>query len=190
MTPEYASPEQIRGMGVTTASDVYSLGVVLYQLLTGRRPHSFKTRLVYEIARIICDEDPLKPSIAVSRPTDPLDHADLDRNGLLTEEEDRPSSARRDKLGHRLAGDMDAIVMRAMRKEPDARYSSVDQFADDLGRYLHGMPVRARKGTWRYRASKFIRRNRTGVAALTAVFLALAAGGVTGTWFARHNPRV
>ena len=184
MTPEYASPEQIRGMGVTTASDVYSLGVILYQLLTGRRPHSFKTRLVYEIARIICDEDPLKPSIAVSRTTDSPDHSESNRHTVLSEKEARLSRTRREKLGHRLAGDMDAIVMRAMRKEPDSRYSSVDQFADDLGRYLHGMPVRARKGTWRYRASKFIRRNRTGVAALAAVFVVLVACVVTSTWFA------
>ncbi|MCH8147900.1 MAG: tetratricopeptide repeat protein [Planctomycetes bacterium] len=189
MTPEYASPEQIRGMGVTTASDVYSLGVILYQLLTGRRPHSFKTRLVYEIARIICDEDPLKPSLAVSQATSSYDHSESNRHGVPSEKEDRPSKARRDKLGHRLAGDMDAIVMRAMRKEPDSRYSSVDQFADDLGRYLQGMPVRARKGTWRYRASKFIRRNRTGVAALSAVFVVLVACVVTSTWFAIQAKR-
>jgi|GEM_PF-262904 len=184
MTPEYASPEQIRGASITTASDVYSLGVVLYQLLTGRQPHSFKTRLVYEIARIVCDEDPLKPSIAASQTDDAPHQRDLHRRTAPVQDRALTTRKTRNKIGPRLAGDMDAIVMRAMRKEPGSRYSSADQFADDLGRYLQGLPVRARKGTWRYRASKFVRRNRTGVVGLAAVFVALVAGGATSTWFA------
>ena len=190
MTPEYASPEQICGARVTTASDVYSLGVVLYQLLTGRRPHNFKTQLVYEVARIICDEDPPMPSIAVLQATHSRDHSGSNLQAAHAHGQARPTRTRRNKLGHRLAGDMDAIVMRAIRKEPGSRYLSVDQLADDLGRFLQGLPVRARKGTWRYRASKFVRRNRTGVGAVTAVFFALVAGGVASTWFAfqaRHE---
>jgi len=183
MTPEYASPEQVRGAVVSTASDVYSLGVVLYQLLTGRRPYSFKTQVVYEVARIICDKDPLKPSVAVSQTAAVAAPPEAEASGHGTRRGLRSPVTRQSKSSRLLAGDVDAIVMRAMRKEPGSRYSSVDQFADDLVRYRQGMPVRARKGTWRYRTSKFIRRNRAGVAAIVAVFAVLVASGVSSAWF-------
>src|SRR5262245_49579064 len=162
MTPEYASPEQARGLPITAATDIYSLGVVLYELLTNSRPHQFKTYSPAEIERAICDTDPAKPSEAVSLRTD------------------APT-----RLSRRLAGDLDNIVMMAMRKEPERRYQSVEQFSEDIRRHLEGMPVIARADTLRYRAGKFIRRHRLAVAALAVVLLSLLGGIVATTRAAR-----
>jgi tetratricopeptide (TPR) repeat protein len=148
LTPDYASPEQVRGDAVTIASDVYSLGAVLYELLTGVRPHRITKFSPQAIERAICDEDTLRPSLI------PIDKT----------------------LSKKLAGDLDNIVLRAMEKEPERRYASAAQFADDLRRYLDNEPVHARPLTLHYRAVKFFRRNRVTVAAAFAVFLALALG--------------
>ena len=144
MTPDYASPEQARGLAVATTTDVYSLGVVLYELLTGQRPYEFKTYSPAEIERTICETETEEPSKVVSRMTG------------------APA-----KLARQLAGDLDNIVLMAMRKEPERRYQSVEQFSEDIRRYLAGLPVAARKDTFGYRAGKFVRRHKAGVAILT-----------------------
>ncbi|MCH7701593.1 MAG: serine/threonine protein kinase [Planctomycetes bacterium] len=164
MTPEYASPEQIRGEPITTATDVYSLGVVLYELLTGCRPYSIKSRIPHEIERAICEEEPAKPStVAITSGAGP------------------PKTT----PGRPLAADLDSIVLKAMRKEPDRRYASIEQFSEDIRRHLVGLPVIARKDTFSYRAAKFIRRNKVPVTAAGVVLLSLIAGMVATSWQSR-----
>jgi serine/threonine-protein kinase len=156
MTPQYASPEQVRGETITTASDVYSLGVLLYELLTGRRPYRLTSTAAAEVERAICYEEPEKPSAAAGR-----------------------------SLRRRLRGDLDNIVLMAMRKEPPRRYRSVEQFAEDIRRHLNGLPVIARPDTAGYRAAKFVARHKAGVAAAALIFLTLAAGIVATLWQAK-----
>ena len=148
MTPEYASPEQIRGETVPTVSDIYSLGVILYQLLTGRYPYTRKSPLSWEMERIICDEDPPKPSVALAGPS--------------------PRTRSR-----QLQGDLDNIVLKAISKEPARRYSSAEALSEDLRRYLDGKTVTAHPPTFSYRALKFFRRHRTAVLAMGLVLLSL-----------------
>jgi serine/threonine-protein kinase len=164
MTPEYASPEQVRGEGVTTTTDIYSLGVVLYELLTGQRPYRIKSRRPDEVARAISEEEPQRPSTAVTKQNQP--------SVILN-----PRSLR---------GDLDNIVLMAMRKEPSRRYASVAQFSEDIRRHVEGLPVIARKDTVGYRSAKFIRRYRVGVAAAMLVALAIVAGLIAALWEARQ----
>jgi non-specific serine/threonine protein kinase/serine/threonine-protein kinase len=159
MTPEYASPEQVKGDKIMTTSDVYSLGVLLYELLTGRRPYRLKTRSADEIARAISEQEPERPSTAATK----VDHP---QSSILN-----PRSLR---------GDLDNIVLMAMRKEPARRYSSVGQFSEDIRRHLEGLPVIARKDTLRYRSEKFIRRHKVGAAAVALIALSLI-GGIIAT---------
>jgi eukaryotic-like serine/threonine-protein kinase len=142
MTPEYASPEQVRGDPVTTAADVYSLGVVLYGLLTGRRPYRANSKSSRDIIQAVLETEPEKPSAA----------------------------------NRRLSGDLDNIVLKALRKEPERRYASVEQFSDDIRKHLEGMPVSARPDTLAYRGSKFVRRHKWAVIAASLAVLALLAG--------------
>ena len=173
LTPEYAAPEQIRGEAVTTATDVYGLGVLLYELLTGQRPCHTTGRSRYEVEQAVCKTEPTRPSVAVTRP--------VVETGAATHGEPSPEAvgrARRlrvDQLQRTLRGDLDAICLKALRKEPEARYASVEALADDLRRYATGLPVQARRGSVGYRARKFVRRHRWGVAA-AAVFVLLLAG--------------
>ena len=178
LTPGYASPEQIKGEPITTASDVYSLGVVLYELLSGHSPYRVPTRTPHELSRAVCEVDTEKPSVVV-RQTE---------NGGMRDLPQRTTPARvsavRDgspeKLGRRLSGDLDNIVLMALRKEPQRRYASVEQLAEDVRRHLENLPVSARKDTVGYRASKFILRHRTGIAAALVVALTILVGlGVT-----------
>ncbi|HTS37880.1 MAG TPA: protein kinase [Candidatus Solibacter sp.] len=169
LTPEYASPEQVRGEPITTASDVYSLGVVLYQLLAGRSPYPPKTKTPHEFARAICESEPDRPSVAVLKPPQAAE----------SEEAKLPDAARA-KLRRRLAGDLDDIVMMALRKEPQRRYASVEQFTEDIRRHLDGLPVIARRDSWRYRAGKFAIRHKLAATASALVLLAIA-GGVAAT---------
>ena len=143
MTPDYVSPEQVRGEPVSTATDVYGLGAVLYELLTNTRPHELHTYDPVEIARVVCETDVRPPSVVGNR---------------------------------RLRGDLDNIVLKAMQKEPSRRYASVTAFADDIHRYLDGLPVAARPDTVIYRTTKFVRRHRIGVAATVAVVASLGIG--------------
>jgi tetratricopeptide (TPR) repeat protein len=168
MTPESASPEQIRGQPVTTASDVYSLGVVLYELLTGQSPYGSATPQSNDFARVIGETQPKKPSTVVK-----------DRESKI---ENRESAGSRFTT-HRsrsLRGDLDNIVLNALRKEPERRYQSVEQFSEDIRRHLEERPVHARKDTISYRAAKFARRNKAGLAAAALVFFILV-GGIVAT---------
>ena len=174
MTPEYASPEQIRGEPITTASDVYSLGVVLYQLLTGRSPYPGETRSPHELARAVCETDPGRPSTAVLRPQAVRTGDRVEQ--VAPEEVSRPREGSPATLHRRLAGDLDNIVLMALRKEPERRYASVEQFGEDIRRHLEALPVAATKGSWSYRAGKFVARHKVSVAATAVVLLALAAG--------------
>lgn len=170
MTPEYASPEQVRGVSVTTATDVYSLGVVLYELLSGRPPYRLKSRMPQEIARVICDQDPERPSAAIA--TLNMLESKNGSNGTVR----NISAANESRLRGRLKGDLDNIVLKAMRKEPERRYASVQQFADDIHRHLAGLPVSARPDTFGYRLGKFVRRQKVAVSAAALIVLTLVLG--------------
>lgn len=172
LTPEYASPEQILGRPVTTASDVYALGVVLYELLTGLRPYSVPgSASQLELERTICISDPDRPSAALKRAAGVNNH----EPSISTVAASRGLSV--DKLTRKLTGDLDSIVLRALRKEPQHRYASVEQLAADIRRHLSREPVHARQGNWTYYSSRFIRRHAFGVSAgaAFAVFLATFA---------------
>jgi serine/threonine protein kinase len=173
MTPEYASPEQFRGGPFTTATDVYSLGVVLYRLLTGQWPYRTTTHSPQEIAKAISEQEPEKPSTAIGRTGD----------GLAGRGE------RLDKLRARLKGDLDNILLKALRKEPERRYASAEQFSDDIHRYLTGLPVLARKDSVRYRTGKFVHRHKAGVAATAGVLALLVAAVIVSSWMAVRASR-
>lgn len=144
LTPAYASPEQIRNEPITTASDIYSLGVVLYELLTDERPFHFEGKSLDEIIKTVAENEPLLPSS--------------------------------NKLNRQLKGDLDNIVLMALRKEPERRYRSVEQFAEDIQRHLDGLPVLARKDSFHYRAGKFIMRHRIAAAAAVIILLTVITG--------------
>lgn len=153
-TPNYASPEQILGEPITTATDVYSLGVLLYLLLAEVPPYSMQNFTTGEFLRLICTEEPPPPTIA----------------------------AQRAGTGARLDADLDAIVLKALRKEPQRRYLSVEQFAGDLAAYTSGQPVSARRGNYRYRTQKFVRRNRLPLAIASLLAATLILGAIAVFW--------
>ncbi|HYY43245.1 MAG TPA: protein kinase, partial [Pyrinomonadaceae bacterium] len=186
MTPEYASPEQSRGEPVTTASDIYSLGVLLYELLTGHRPYRFQSRRPDEMARVICEQEPERPSTAISRLEEVPGAGNSPTQMITPESVGRTRKEQPEQLRRRLAGDLDNIVLLALRKEPPRRYASVEQFSEDIRRYLNGLPVSARKATFAYRSTKFIKRHKVGVASALLVLLALVSGLATTIWQARR----
>jgi hypothetical protein len=163
-TPEYAAPEQVRGEPVTTAVDVHALGLLLYELLTGRRPYRLARSTPAAYERAILDQEPARPSQAV-----------LQAGGGS----DAPVSRR---LHRALRGDLDAIVLKALRKDPAHRYASVAELAADLEHHLAGRPVAARRGGWRYRAGRFVRRHALAAGLAAAAVLALAAGLTAALW--------
>ncbi|NOT02798.1 MAG: serine/threonine protein kinase [Phycisphaerales bacterium] len=180
MTPRYASPEQITGGAITTATDVYSLGVVLYELLTGHRPYGLDTVTDRDLAAVICERNPIEPSLVVTRTETILDAEGAARRSITPDDVSRCRAGHPDKLRRELAGDLDNIVLKALRKEPERRYASVEQFSDDIDRYLTGLPVSARKDTFTYRTAKFIRRNKLGVTATATIVIAFVLG-IVGT---------
>ncbi len=159
LTPEYASPEQLTGQPIGVASDIYSMGVMLYELLTGQRPYQISALSPAEAERVLLGTIPADPSLAVARGRDALPA------GL-----DDP-----DQLKSRLRGDIDRIVMTAMRREPNERFVSLPAFREDIERHLAGQPVRARGASRLYRLSKFVGRHRVGVAATALAFVLLSA---------------
>ncbi len=186
MTPKYASPEQVRGGRVTPSSDIFSLGVVLYELLTGRSPYDFTSLWPEDIAKVIGQSEPERPSTAVTN-FDELVPTEKGRTKTM----DEVCSARKidaEGLRRTLRGDLDNIVLMALRNDPERRYRTVDEFSDDIGRYLDGEPVLARQDSVAYRASKFVSRNlvnnwRTATAAIVAsVLLISAVLGIAAFW--------
>ncbi len=194
LTPEYASPEQVEGGTITTASDVYALGVVLYEVLTGTRPYYFGLRTHEELRRVVCEIVPPAPSEAVTMSVARLRGTGSTPVAPLGVPASGPSTApsatvpgvdvpktrgvSSTRLRSVLRGDLDNTVLMALRKEPQRRYASAEQLASDLGRYLDGLPVQARQDTSWYRASKFVRRHALGVALSTAAVLMLSAASV------------
>jgi eukaryotic-like serine/threonine-protein kinase len=165
LTPEYASPEQIRGQPITTATDVYSLGMLLYRLLTLQAPYQPGSAAYYDLAKHICEHMPRRPSVAVE------------------------GAANAPCTPQQLRGDLDNIILKALHKDPDRRYGSVEQLSQDVGRYLGGFPVMAAPESARYRLRKFVGRNRALVVAGALVAVSLVTGIVATSWQAHLAKR-
>lgn len=172
-TPEYASPEQIVGNRITTSSDVYGLGILLYELLTGHRPFETGDLGHARVAEMICSIEPRPPSSWMDEETG--DGRSTNRRTIRTSGTGRP-------MHSLLRGDLDNIILTALRKDADRRYASVDEFAKDIRRYIDGMPVLAHPATWIYKARKFVSRNRAATAAAAIAMISILAGGSVATW--------
>ncbi|MDX1394384.1 MAG: tetratricopeptide repeat protein [Gemmatimonadota bacterium] len=168
MTPTYASPELARGDPITTASDVYQLGLVLCKLLTGHLPYEVEALSPARAERLVLEAVPARPST------------------LVAENDARPRGSSAGELARALAGDLDVIVLQALRREPDQRYASAEAMVEDVERHLAGMPVRARPSTVGYRVAKFVERNRRLVASAALLTVLLLASLVVATVQARR----
>ncbi|MBK7629239.1 MAG: serine/threonine protein kinase [Ignavibacteriales bacterium] len=168
LTPEFASPEQINGEPITTSSDVYSLGIILYKLLTGHSPYKIKSVFHSDISKIITQSEPTKPSEIIFKTI--VNESEENNSEINPETICRTREGSIDKLHKKLVGDLDNIISMAIRKEPERRYSSVDNFADDIKRYLNDRPVNAHSDSLIYRSKKFIKRNKTAVIPAAIIF--------------------
>ncbi len=166
LTPGYAAPEQILGQPISTATDVYALGVILYELLTGLSPHQRRGKDLERVTRDLEHESVVRPSAAVR----------------ATEEPGATTQTQRQRLARHLVGDIDTIVLHALKREPERRYQGAAELADDIRRHLNGHPVRAQTDTVQYRMGKFIKRHRGGVTAATLAVLGIVAGLVIALW--------
>jgi serine/threonine-protein kinase len=185
LTPQYASPEQLRGEPISTATDVYALGVLLFELLAGHWPYRLKDNSPLSVERAVLEQDPEKPSEAIARPPEPVDGA---RGAVLSPVSERRSTSPA-ALKRQLRGDLDNIVLTALSKDPQRRYASVQRLRDDVRRYLDRRPVSARPATRRYRMGKFVRRHRVAVAAAALVAASLAVGLAGTAWQAQAASR-
>jgi WD40 repeat protein len=170
LTPRYASPEQVRGEPVTTATDVYALGVMLYELLAGRSPYALDTTSTAALERAICETDPARPSTAYATGTD-------------------TSTEQTRRMRRALRGDLDLIVLKALRKEPERRYATVDSMHEDLRRWLREEPISARPDSWSYRTGRFLTRHRTAAALVAVAAVALVATAAVAVGFAIRAER-
>ncbi len=184
LTPAYAAPEQVTGEPVTAATDVYALGVIAYELLVGRRPYAFASRAPAEVARVVREAHPTRPSDAARATAEPA-HAPTDTPREGTE----AGPARWAASPKRLRGDLDAIVLQALRKEPERRYATAGELAADLRRHVEGRPVVARGDGLGYRAGRFVRRHTAAVAVVAALAVALVGGTAAVLWQARETAR-
>ena len=182
LTPDYASPEQVRGEPLSTASDVYSLGIVLYELLVGRRPYTLEGRSAAEVERLVCEEEPTRPSVAATRAQHPADEKPDGASASLR-------STTPERLTRVLRGDLDNIVMNAIRKEPNRRYSSVGLLLQDVENYLEGRPVCAHKDSRTYRIAKFVRRNKLETALAASIVVLLVSFSILSSVQARKLER-
>ena len=175
-TPAYASPEQVRKQIITTSSDIYQLGVILYELLTGLRPYDLKGKTPGDMERTICETEPKKPSVAVVKNNN-------DKKSPVT------GSGKDEVIVHqkKLRGDLDTIVMKCLSKEPQRRYQSTGELAEDIRAYLAGRPVSAHPDSWVYRSGKFIRRYKWGVAAAFIFAVVLTIYAITITWYSHKS---
>jgi eukaryotic-like serine/threonine-protein kinase len=206
MTPNYASPEQFRGETVSTATDIYSLGVILFELLTGNLPYEIRTKRFEEAARIVAETEPRKPSAVISDSKFQIPNSKskdgykfqtedekIKDQRLKTKDQNQKTNPKSQILNPKLLrGDLDNIILRALRKEPARRYATVEQFSEDIRRHLDGLPVMARPDTFSYRAEKFIKRNRlaVGSAALVFLLLAIGIGGVSWQYVRAERERI
>ncbi|MCC6318517.1 MAG: serine/threonine protein kinase [Gemmatimonadaceae bacterium] len=180
LTPDYAAPEQVRGETITTATDIYALGAVLYELLCGHRAHEFERLTPGELERVICHVEPPRASVAAGQPVVRGSAETVGAGEIARRRASHPG-----RLQRLLAGDLDTILSRALHKDPAQRYSSVEAFLEDLHRYRGGLPVLARRDSLRYRLRKFVRRNVVTVSATAVVVVALVAGLAGTLWQAR-----
>ena len=184
MTPEYASPEQVKGAAITTLSDVYSLGVVLYELLTGHRPYRLLSAAMHEVTRVIAEVEPTRPSdvVGTSEPASGRDPLPITPENVSAAREGDPN-----RLRKRLYGDLDSILLMALRKEPERRYGSVQSFAEDLQRHLAQLTIQAREATPWERFLSFRLRSPGAFAAGVVVVIVFLSGLAAVAWQARHD---